>query len=290
MANPVLDRDAQTIDPVRTAADLQAESEHTRDIPGNYQRYFGSEGQSSYAPAAQSSTYLDAPARPAANDGIPSAAKRLADYVPVKVGMKKVQRMGDIPSYPEPAVVDYAPVTEAPVREETKTETRRPQLFETLYYKDGQLMDTAAPAYVPEVMPEYAPAYAPAQAPAPMQTPVYDPSMIPSEEDAMPSTRTMETLRQRHEQQEQTGFFTSLSAKTKIALAVVASVIVLMIALVCINTVILSSLQAEISFKEAEVQQLSEEAQQIRDEISEITDPENIAEWAQQQGMTRVTD
>ncbi len=282
----------------------EAERKHKELISDNYQRYFGErEEQNDYNAAPMNSNasayketvgyygssaaqkYKPSESRYPAEDRrasasqsqIPSAAQRLADYVPITVGMTKLQRIGDMPSYHAAGVVNYAPVAEPESKEE---ESAHPQLFDGLLYRDGRLVNANAPVADPVTEPAYAP--------EPVRVPEYDPSYIPSEEDALPTRRTMESIRpvQQTMEKENVGFFASLSAKTKLALAVVATVLVLMIALVCINTAIINSLNANIEYREAMISQLVETSNGIQTEIAEITDPSNIASWAQEQGMT----
>lgn len=297
----VLEREYVSVD--------EAEREHKELISDNYQRYFGDREEreqndynaapmNSYAAPAYKETvgyygssaaqkYKPSESRypaeerraSASQSQIPSAAQRLADYVPITVGMTKLQRIGDMPSYQASGVVNYAPVVEPEVKEEEPAPAR-PQLFDGLLYRDGELINSYAPVADPVEQPSYMP--------EPVVAPEYDPSYMPAEEDALPTRRTMESIRpvQQTREGENVGFFASLSAKTKLALAVVATVLVLMIALVCINTAIINSLNADIEYREAVISQLVETSNGIQTEIAEITDPSNIASWAQEHGMT----
>lgn len=276
------------------------EREHTNQISGNYQRLIADQGERPQYNYRESSTYaaaaaarpVEQPVRSTAQPAVPSAAQRIADYVPITVGMKKIQRMGDMPSYSyqSPRVVDYAPVTEPQTEEKQDSAPVRAPLFEGLSYRNGQLYDVNAPVLEPEIAPApyTAPVVEPSREPAYM--PEYDPSFIPSEEDALPTPRTMESLRSRIREQEENnvGFFASLSLKTKLVLAAVAAAIVVLIALVCVNTAILNSLAAAIDTRQEQVMQLAETAESIRTEIDELTDPVNIAAWAEENGMVQV--
>lgn len=265
------------------------EREHEKQISENYQKLIADRNEqksyydrSDYNTAATAAATLD---MRRAQQNIPSAAKRLADYVPYTVGMTKIQRMGDMPAYTSPKVVDYAPVQEA----QTQTEEAAPAkaaLFEGLTFRDGQLYDMNATTLAPETAPEVAPEIAPSPAYEPSYMPEYDPSIIPSEEDALPTQRTMESLRSLQEEEQSVGFFASLSTKTKTALAVVGAVILLLIALVCVNTAVLNSLSADIGVRQVQIEQLTQQADSIRAQIDELTDPENIAIWAEENGMT----
>ncbi len=288
----------------------EAEKEHRNLIADNYQRYFGeragtqnnynsapvnnaapayretvgyygSATAEQYQSAYRQSRYAPAENRPSAQPSVPSAAQRLADYVPITVGMTKLQRIGDMPSYQAQNVVNYAPVSE-PETKESEAAPARPQLFDGLTFRDGALINEYAPVMDPVTKP------APKPVPEPVRTPEYDPSYTPSEEDALPTRKTLESIRPAQLKEEETnvGFFASLSAKTKLVLAIVATVLVLMIALVCINTAIINSLNADIENRQTRVTQLVETSNEIQSQISEITDPDNIAIWAQEHGMT----
>lgn len=275
----------------RENSDTLEEREHKQHISDNYRNLIANRDEKSQYSYRESSSYAAAaaaraaeqPVRTPVQPAIPSAAKRIADYVPYTVGMTKIQRMGDMSSYTSPKVVDYAPVTE-PKTSEQEAAPVKTQLFEGLLLRDGQLYDMNAPTIEPEIAP--APAATPAYEPS--YVPEYDPSIIPAEEeDFCPTPRTMESLRSKQEQEEErsVGFFASLSAKTKLTLAAVAAVIVVLIALVCVNTAVLNSLSADIGARQTELSNLIDQAQSIRAEIEELTDPENIAVWAVENGM-----
>ncbi len=83
------------------------------------------------------------------------------------------------------------------------------------------------------------------------------------------------------------GFFSSLSTRAKVVLAAVAAAIVLVIALICINTAIINSINADIADKQAVVNDLKAQAQTIRQSIEEITNVDSINEWAESVGMQR---
>lgn len=229
------------------------------------------------------------PAVPSSVPGAPSAAQRIADYIPVKVGMQSLQRFGDMPAAPVRNVTDYAPVAAQPLYAPTYDSSYTPavgtpertRLFEGLTYQNGELIDARAPA----AEPVYETAYAPAEE----TVPVYEREDEElSEEDALPTVRTLQSVgRMQEEQQERVGFFASLSVKAKIALAAVAAMVVLMIVMICVNAATLGSVQAEVLSRQEEVVRLTEQSDSIREELDYITDPDTIAEWAQSQNMTR---
>lgn len=183
-----------------------------------------------------------------------NTAQRLADYVAYPAGSKKV-------------------------------------LFEGLAYKNGELIDTRAPAQAPKaeaVVAPAAPAFvpAPAVAPAPAAAPV----QAPAEEDALPTRRTLDTLRRSDsaaEEQTRTNALAALSLKTKLVLCAIAAAIILAIVIVCINTGLLSAVNADILAKNARLEELTQNYTQIQEDLDAIRDPSNIDEWAQENGMVR---
>lgn len=192
------------------------------------------------------------------HEAVPGAPAR--DEVPMN-GANTAQRLADYVAYAPPA--------------------GKKMLFEGIEYKNGELIDAAvaAPAApAAPTIPEFAPVYTPAQAP----------TEAPAEEDAMPTARTMETLHRAEaavQDETRTGLFASLSTATKAVLCAVIAAIVLAVVLICINTGILSSVNANIAVKSNELQELTQEYADIREEIDAIEDPSAVAEWAQENGM-----
>lgn len=252
----------------------QAEEEHKKRISDNYQRIVRGETDLKEKPA---------PAQPARS----VAAQRLSDNFAIASEITGRQRMSsDAPSYSSQRVVDYAPVAEPAAPEKAAAPARTP-LFEGVSFHRGETATASAPAYVPAYEPTYTPT--PVQEPVkPVYAPEYDPSYTPSEEDALPTRKTMSTIRREEETDKEVGFFAALSTKTKLVLAAVVAAIAVLIALVCINTAVLKSLNTDISTREAEIVRLSQESQNIQAEIAEVTDAENVSEWALEQGMIRV--
>ncbi len=248
--------------------------------------------RSGHVPAYQNPAYATneyhAPVVPTSPDA-PSAARRIADYVAVTPGMQGLHRFGDEPSA---KVRDYAPV--APASPEAPAATPG-MLFESLLYKDGQLLDTAAPAApeAPEMYgakveaPVYDPSYTPMYGPERYETPVFAPEDTGSsdDEDSKPTPRTMS--HQTAAEQKQTGLLAALSMRTKLVLAAVAAVIAILLAVVCINTAIINSIDADIAEREEELARLTEQMNGIDSEIEQLTSPENIETWAIEHGMSR---
>lgn len=226
---------------------------------------------SARAPAYQNpmaTAELHTPVVPNSPDA-PSAARRIADYVPVKVGMQSVQRFADMDVRTAPR--DYAPAPEAPAREAGKG------LFEDLLYKDGELVSTASAA-------TEAPARSYVSAPAyrPIEEPAFDPSYQEEEEDdALPTRRTLDTIRRGEEAENEAhaGFFSALSMKTKLVLAAVAAVIVVLLAAICVNTAILNSLDEATASMQRERDAVVSELGSINDRIDELTSPDYIEQW-----------
>lgn len=253
--------------------------------------------RSEHVPAYQNAAYetsvYHAPVVPASPDA-PSPARRLADYVPITVGMQSLQRFGDMPSAPAASVKDYAPVEAAPAP--GNEPAARGGLFDTLLYKDGELLDTAAPVMpeaarapemaVPVYEPVQAPAYSPETYSAPMEEPVYTPA-APSydEDDSKPTPRTMS--HQNAAEERNASLLAALSLRTKLVLAAVAAVIIVLLAVICVNTAIINSLNEEVETREEELTRLTEQLSDIDSEITDLTSRENIENWAIEHGMSR---
>ncbi len=251
------------------------EREHSDHISENYRRLLFDNAES-WTPAAESAavptlerrsirTEAYAPVRETApvHESVreetaeisPSnTAQRLADYVAYPAGSKKV-------------------------------------LFEGLAYKNGELIDTRAPAQAPKaetVVAPAAPAFIPAPAAAP--APAVAPAQAPAEEDALPTRRTLDTLRRSEsdeEEQTRSNPLAALSLKTKLVLFAIAAAIILAIVIVCINTGLLSAVNADILVKNARLEELTQNYTQIQEDLDAIRDPSNIDEWAQEHGLVR---
>ena len=70
-------------------------------------------------------------------------------------------------------------------------------------------------------------------------------------------------------------------------LCAIAAAIILAIVIVCINTGILSAVNADIITKNARLDQLTEEYTQVQDRLDSLLDPDFIDEWAQANGMVK---
>ncbi len=154
-----------------------------------------------------------------------------------------------------------------------------PKLFENYSYKNGVLVDVtknAEPA-------------TPTAAPVArvMEAPAYAPSAEEENEDARPTTRTMETLHRKDEASatQTYSIASELTSKAKALLAAVAFVIVVAIAVICINTSVLSTLDAELGTMQTASNQLSARYESIQQDIEQVTSEQNVAEWAQANGM-----
>lgn len=271
----------------RMRALLEGSDERTSAPVGAYE--YTAPLRSEHVPAYQQGAFSmnehHAPVVPTSPNA-PSAAQRLADYIPVTVGMQSLQRMGDMPAS---RVTDYAPAytpAYAPAPDETAAPAHA-KLFESLLYKDGELIDSAVEAPVREET------YAPAR--EEVYAPEYDPSYVPlaeggetaEEEDALPTRKTMESIEQHTENKSHNVFVTALSTRAKLVLLAVTAVILLLFAVICVNTAIINSLDKDIAAREEELVRLSGTMESIEDEIGNLTAPENIESWALEHGMSR---
>ena len=89
------------------------------------------------------------------------------------------------------------------------------------------------------------------------------------------------------EDQTRSGLLAALSLKTKLILCAIAATIVLIIALICVNTGILSAANAEIVVKEAQLRDLQSQYAQMQEDLDYIQSDEFIDGWAQEHGMVR---
>lgn len=250
------------------------EREHSDHISENYRRLLFDNAESwssaaesavptlerqsirteAYAPVRETAPVHESVREETAEISPSNTAQRLADYVAYPAGSKKV-------------------------------------LFEGLAYKNGELIDTRAPAQAPKaeaVVAPAAPAFVPAPAAAP--APAVAPVQAPAEEDALPTRRTLDTLRRSDsaaEEQTRTNALAALSLKTKLVLCAIAAAIILAIVIVCINTGLLSAVNADILAKNARLEELTRNYAQIQEDLDAIRDPSNIDEWAQENGMVR---
>ena len=208
----------------------------------------------------------------------------------------------------------YAPAQSAPAwkpaSNSAATVVRHGGLFEDVNFINGDLVytrDMEALTMAPEA-PAATPAAAPVAAPAPQVAPAdrreavaaTAPSDLPAtDEDAVPTRRTMDTLirpmaamakpEATEETNLKTGVFASLSLKTKIVLASIAAAIILAIAIVCINTGLINSLDGKISNRRTRAAEEQQTYEKIVEEIESFNDPNNetVRLWAEEHGMTR---
>lgn len=264
--------------------------------PASYDTPLRSEHVPAYQNAAYETSVYHAPVVPTSPDA-PSAKRRLDDYVAVTPGMQGLQRFGDMPAGPAAGVRDYAPVTPAAPAPVVK-ESARTGLFETLLYQDGQLLDLAAPEApaAPQAAAVEAPVYEPARQPAFAPETERDeeayaePGYLPAapsydEDDSKPTPRTMS--HQNVAEERNAGLLAALSLRTKLVLAAVAAVIVVLLAVICINTAIINSLNDDVEARREEYARLTEQLEGLDGEIAELTSPENIEAWAIEHGMSR---
>lgn len=199
---------------------------------------------------------------PAENSSPAAGTKRLTDFYGSEG--RTMQRLTD--TYAA-NVKDYAPPAEH-------------DLF-------GGILDKSVQASV------YTPT-APEREPEPISMPMtetygsgteYETSALGEEdEDAVPTRRTM-LHRNVAQTQEETRLLSALSLKTKLVLAAVAAVVVLLLAVVCINTAIINSIDRAAEERTTRLTQLTETMESIDSEIGELTSPEYVEAWAAEHGM-----
>lgn len=234
-------------------------------------------GAYAYAPrpAEPAAPAMSAPAGTAPAGTV--ASRRLADYVPITTGMQGLRRMGDSPepftapasarggifeSVLDSAVADMPAETAEPSVEANVYEGYAPHLYEA----PSDLYETAAPQ-----------AAAPAAA------------SEEENEDSMPTRRTMEILERTEAAvaEHQKSLLSALSTRTKLVLATVVAVIMLLLTVVCVNTAIINSINADVSDREQRLTRLKNQKDDIDSEIDDLTSPENVDAWALAHGMTK---
>ncbi len=244
----------------------EEELRHRNMMSQNYRTIFGESSLRDPAPEAPQKTEEPAPAVPSSPDA-PSASARLADY---NRAMQNILNMRSGSTAEAPAQErTYTPMRDFAPYVEPKTPT-----YEEKLYHEGILMGTTLSPETETVEPPY-----------------YSPSYMPSEdykeeEDALPTRRTMESIQQSLENEAKTSGFSALSAKTKIVLATVAAAVVLLLAVICINTAVIKSIRSGVAMRENTVAELSETLARLESEIAELTSPEKIESWAAEHGMT----
>lgn len=274
------------------------EREHTKNISENYRKLLFDEEDTekvvehythpsypiAHAPSASTAT-IERRVAPAPQ---PQPAYRPAEQPqirPAHISAAPVTPAQDYSSNTARRLADYVAYEPA--------KTGKHLLFDNITYKDYEIVEkpqasatVAAPAR--PAAPAYAPTAAPVYAPARPAAPVY----APAEEDALPTQRTMDTLRHAtaradFAEESETNILSMLSTRAKVAICAIAAAIVLAIVLICVNTGILNAANAEISVKEAELQNLQETYTQMQEEIDYLMSDEYIDSWAEQNGMVR---
>ena len=313
MANTaIMEETATRRDERREDRRTAAEQEHTNRISENYRKLLFDNSETWATASAENETH-------AVSYSAPATATATLERTPVMPVHESVapaepaekEQAQDFSANTAHRLADY--VAYAPAQ-------GKRMLFEGLAYKNGELIDTRAAAAAPAAAPApvfaaaapavapapvfaaaapavapapvftpAAPAYAPA--PAPVQAPAA-PAVKPSEDDALPTRRTLDTLQRGAEMtqtdaQTRTGLLAALSLKTKLVLCAIAATIVLIIALICVNTGILSAANAEIVVKEAQLRDLQSQYAQMQEELNYLQSDEYIDAWAQQNGMVR---
>lgn len=184
------------------------------------------------------------------------------------------------PATPRMSAGSMTAVREVPVREATRPR----ELFTDVEYKDHRLVRTEEPSAAVTEVPVATPS-----APAAPAAPAVKPAAEAEEdnEDLRPTRRTMdmihrsEVYRPEVNTEAHVGFFASLSSKVKLVLALVAVAVVAAIALVCINTGIINSLNAEIDSRRMELQGLSDYSESLNEQIREVTSDEFVDSYAE---------
>ncbi len=274
------------------------EREHTKNISENYRKLLFDEEDTekvvehythpsypiAHAPSASTAT-IERRVAPAPQ---PQPAYRPAEQPqirPAHISAAPVTPAQDYSSNTARRLADYVAYEPA--------KTGKHLLFDNITYKDYEIVEkpqasatVAAPAR--PAAPAYAPTAAPVYAPARPAAPVY----APAEEDALPTQRTMDTLRHAtaradFAEESETNILSMLSTRAKVAICAIAAAIVLAIVLICVNTGILNAANAEIYVKEAELQNLQETYTQMQEEIDYLMSDEYIDSWAEQNGMVR---
>lgn len=258
----------------------QEAREHAQKIPDNYRKLLFSEDDTEKVKEHYINPSYITPHAPSANAAIERAP------APVQTARPAAQPQPSAPAhiYADPVMAaqartaqrlaDYIPY---------ESNKNKRVLFDNITYKDYEIVEkqpaasVAAPAPLTRTAPVYAPVTAPVTAPA--------------EDDAMPTARTMGTLQRASvraaEAEGQAGVRSVLSLRAKIVLGAIAAAIVLFIALICVNTGILSAANAEAAAKEARLQELRETYAEMQEDLDYLMSDEYIDAWAEANGMIR---
>ena len=79
----------------------------------------------------------------------------------------------------------------------------------------------------------------------------------------------------------------ALTSKGKLLMAVYALVVVVILALIIINTSVLKTLDGDVAEQEARLSETMSQSQAVKDDIDYYSSDEFIIEWAESNGYTR---
>lgn len=260
----------------------QEEREHAKNIPENYRKLLFDDEETTGVVKAQY-TQSARPAQPVATATIERTLSPAREAVsPAQQSVEQPVRPVHISAQSTAVAHDLTTNTARRIADYVAYEPNdhRPALFDNIEYKNCEI--------VQKPQASAATITAPVAPVAPAPAPVY----VPDEEDALPTQRTLETLRrasamQAPEVSENVSLLSMISTKAKVAICAIAVAIVAVIALICINTGILSAANAEILNKEARLNELQQTYTQMQEEIDYLMSDEYIDGWAQEHGMVR---
>lgn len=265
----------------------QEEREHAKNIPENYRKLLFDEED-----AQKVTDHYTHPSYPTIHASSAATIERTVAPAPqaqpvYQPASQPVVRPAHI-SEPVTPAQDYSSNTARRLADYVAYEpakTGKRVLFDNITYKDYEIVEKPTAS---------ATVAAPARPAAPVYAPVAPavPAYAPAEEDALPTQRTMDTLRHATAraglvEESGAGLLSMLSTRAKVVMCAIAAAVVLAIVLICVNTGILNAANAEISVKEAELQNLQQTYSQMQEEIDYLMSDEYIDSWAEQNGMVR---
>ncbi len=165
-------------------------------------------------------------------------------------------------------------VASAPVQ------TQKRRLFDNISLENGVYNATKTIEKPVEVAP-VAPAHA--EIPESTTTPVAE-----MEDDALPTAGTMMHRRAEAQAKVMPSLLSELSAKAKAVVAAVAFIIIVAIAVICVNTSVLSSLDAQYGALKNTSYELTQEYDGLRAQLEEVSSEEYVANFAKEHGMVRI--
>lgn len=195
----------------------------------------------------------------------------------------KAEDVAAAPAYAEPAYAE--PVYAAPVQEAAPAYTRQ---------RAADIFRADSPLHTRTVDFASAPAYAEPSYAAPVQetpaAPYYEQAAYAedvTDADLMPTETTnqyrdslyREERPAEHAQEKKKGF--ALTARNKLLIAVYSIVVVVVLALIIVNTSVLGSLDAEVTAREAALNAAIETSQNLEAEIDYYTDADTIISRAE---------